>query len=213
MPIHINLLAEMQAAEEMRRRDPVKRFLFVSISTVAIALMVGAWIIGKNRLALNRVTTVQTVYDAKTNAFQRARTQLQKVADAKLKVEALNRFQTFRFLQGNLMNALQQSTVDGVQLTRMRLEQNYETVGGGGKTPGKTTEHLVLHLWAKDFSANPGDQINKFKDVLARNPYFQDVLIKTNAITLPSPPSAPQTEAGRPYVTFALECRFADRTP
>ena len=30
MPIHINLLAEAQAAEELRRRDPAVKIIFVS---------------------------------------------------------------------------------------------------------------------------------------------------------------------------------------
>ena len=39
MPIHINLLAEAQAAEELRRHDPVKRAIFIGISLVVVALM------------------------------------------------------------------------------------------------------------------------------------------------------------------------------
>ena len=34
MPIHLNLLAEAQAAEELRRRDPVKRASFIGVSLV-----------------------------------------------------------------------------------------------------------------------------------------------------------------------------------
>src|SRR4051812_17299285 len=115
MPIHINLLAESQAAEEMRRRDPLKRFIFSCVSLVLIATMVCAWMAGKNRLAKGRVAGIQASIDSKTNAYQRARGELQKVAATRIKLEALDRLQNARFLQGNLMNALQQATVDGVQ--------------------------------------------------------------------------------------------------
>lgn len=40
MPIRLNLLAEAQAMEEMRRRDPVKRAIWVGSLLVAVAL---AW--------------------------------------------------------------------------------------------------------------------------------------------------------------------------
>jgi hypothetical protein len=212
MPIHINLLAEMQAAEEMRRRDPVKRFLAGCILLVVIALMISAWFAGKNTLAKGRITTVQTSVDSKTNAYARARVELLKVAVARQRLEALDKLQASRFLQGNLLNALQQATVDGVQLTRMRLDQSYEVGAGSKNGPGRSVEHISLYLGAKDFSPNPGDQVNKFKDMITRNSYFQGMLDKTNAVQLPSPPSAPQTENGKPFVTFALECRFADHT-
>ena len=41
MPIRINLLAEEQAAEEMRRRDPIKRALFAG---AALAVLMLGWI-------------------------------------------------------------------------------------------------------------------------------------------------------------------------
>ena len=42
MPIRINLLAEAQAAEEMRRRDPVKRAVWIA---GALVLVVAAWVV------------------------------------------------------------------------------------------------------------------------------------------------------------------------
>lgn len=208
MPIHINLLAESKAIEEMRRRDPVKRVAVLCALLVLAAAMVGAWMIGKNRLAKGRVAATQTSIDVRTNAYQRAREQLQKVAAMRIRLDALDRLQNARLLQGNLMNALQQATVDGVQLTRMRLEQTYDSSAGKGN---RTVERVLLRLGAKDTSANPGDQVNKFKDVIVKNPYFQQMLDKSNAVTLPSPPSSPQTEGGgKPFVTFALDCRFSD---
>ena len=39
MPIRINLLAEAQIAEDLRRRDPVKRAIFVGALLVVLALV------------------------------------------------------------------------------------------------------------------------------------------------------------------------------
>ena len=39
MPIRINLLAEQQAAEDARRRDPVKRTLVIGVTLVVATLM------------------------------------------------------------------------------------------------------------------------------------------------------------------------------
>ena len=72
-------------------------------------------------------------------------------------------------------------------------------------------EKIVLHLNATDSSANPGDQVNKFQTTIARQPYFEKMLSKTNAVQLASPPSALQTDASKPYVTFMLDCCFPEQ--
>jgi len=216
MPIHINLLAEEQAAEEMRRRDPVKRAIFIGVSLVVLALMLGTWRAGAALLAKGKLAAVQTQIDSKTNAYQHADADLKKIAAIKGKLTALEKLQSARFLQGNLLNALQTATVDGVQLTRLRLEQSYylsQSEGEAGKSAKISTvkETKMLRLDARDFSTNPGDQVNAFKDTIAKQSYLQSVLGKTNAVQLAGPPSALQTDIGKPYVTFVLECRFPDQ--
>src|ERR1035438_10746637 len=82
-----------------------------------------------------------------------------------------------RILQGNLPNALQQVSAVGVGLTRLRVDQDYFYAAG---TPSQTnkngvilgrpntvTEKIVVWFDAQDFSANPGDQVNKFKEAVA----------------------------------------------
>jgi len=39
MPIRLNLLAEAQAAEEARRRDPVKRAIWIGALLVSVVLV------------------------------------------------------------------------------------------------------------------------------------------------------------------------------
>jgi len=214
MPIHINLLAESQAAEETRRRDPFKRTLFVGATLVALFLVWGGWVTGQSLVAKEKLTGLQVQIDARTNNLQHAKSDLTRVATAKNKLTKLEKLQGARFLQGNLLNALQLATIDGVQLNRIALDQSYQNLGEANKITG-VREHIVLHLFARDYSANPGDLINKFRDTISHQSYFEAMLDKTNNVQLAGPPSAPTTDNsanGKSYVAFVFECRFRDQT-
>jgi hypothetical protein len=77
---------------------------------------------------------------------------------------------------------------------------------------GTITEKIVMSLDARDFSSNPGDQVNKFKDAINRQPYFQAELSKTNGVRLTSL-SPPQIGTdGRPSVLFTLQCVYPNQT-
>jgi hypothetical protein len=110
-----------------------------------------------------------------------------------------------------------------VQLTHVHVEQTYSAVSappprGNSASklpaaPATITEHLTLSINARDYSPNPGDQVNSFKDALLQQPFFNSRLNGTNGIRL-SALSGLQTSAeGKPYVMFGLECRFTDRNP
>ncbi|HEY1719114.1 MAG TPA: hypothetical protein VGH42_12580 [Verrucomicrobiae bacterium] len=221
MPIHINLLAEAQAAEEMRRRDPVKRVVFFGASFVILALIWSGMVEINAVLSNQRLTGVQVAIDTRTNEYDRALANQTKAAAAKSKLEALQKLQSSRFLQGNLLNALQQTVVNGVQLTRLRVDQSYVQTGGtdpqtnGDRVimgrPPIVRERIILSLDARDFSANPGDQVNKFKDAIASQSYFKAMLDKTNGIELTAL-SAPQNGPdGKPFVLFTVECHYPDQ--
>ncbi len=217
MPIRLNLLAEAQALEDSRRRDPVKRAILAAVCLVALmvawalSLQCGAFIA---RMDLNRM---ETRLASHTNAFRVVLDNQKRLADANQKLAALRQFSANRFLQGSLLNALQQTTLLDVQLTKFRSEQNYvlgeDSKGGGdgGKNP-TATEKIVLSLEARDNSApNPGDKVNEFKKSILDCPYFQTALGKTNEPRLVSL-SPPRTATdGKPFVSFAFECRFPDK--
>ena len=222
MPIHINLLAEAQAAEDLRRRDPVKRAIFIGISLVVVSLVWSGMVEINSILVQERFAGVQMAINAKTNAFQLVESARKKTGTIQIKLAALQNLQTNRFLQGSLLDALQHATVDGVQLTRLRVDEAYFlTEGTDSQTNGdhvilgrKSTvkERIIVHLDARDFSPNPGDQVNKFKEVIAKQAYFQAMLDKTNGVQLANPPSAPQNDAGKSYVMFTLDCRYPEVT-
>jgi len=221
MPIRINLLAEAKAAEELRRHDPVKRVIFCGAFLVVLMLVWSSSLLLEGMLAKKAVTDRRTQIELSTNEFQQVMINLQKIGEVKQKLEALNKLTDSRFLQGNLLNALQQAHVDNVRLTRLRVNQNYFSTAGtpaktndnGVVTParaGSATEKIVVSLDARDSSANPGDQVNKMKDAVADQPYFKAALNKTNGVQLLNL-SSPQTGAdGKPYVLFTLECNFPE---
>lgn len=222
MPIHINLLAEAQAAEELRRHDPVKRAVFIGAFLVALALMWSGIVKINTFLEQERYAGVREAINAQTNNFQQVEVNLKKIAAIRLKLTALQKLQADRFLEGNLLDALQHATVGGVQLTHLHLDQSY--VFNAGKPaetndsrviPGKPAtvkEKIVVRLEARDYSANPGDQVNTFKNAIANQTYFQTMLDTNNGVQLANPPSAPQIDGTRAYVMFTLDCRYPEVT-
>jgi hypothetical protein len=220
MPIRINLLAEAKAAEELRRHDPVKRVIFVGALCVALTLVWSSSLQLQTMLSKKEVSDKQTAIAACTNEFQHVLTDQKKTAAAKEKLKALKTMTNSRFLQGNLLNALQQVPVDGVRLTRLKVDQDYLYAEG---TPSQTnkngvilgrpstmTEKVVVWLDARDSSANPGDQVNKFKEAVANQSYFKAMLNKTNGVQLINL-SAPQAGFdGKPCVLFTLKCNFPE---
>jgi uncharacterized protein YdbL (DUF1318 family) len=224
MPIRLNLLAEAQAAEEERRRDPVKRAAWMAALIIVVILVWSSSLQLKAILVNSEVSRLEGQINSRTNEYRSVIDEQYKAADINHKLEALRRLSTNRLLQGTLLNGLQQTTVDDVQLIGLRVEQTYASLGGTkARTnesnvliPGKpptSTEKIVLTLDGADSSANPGDQLNKYKNALATNAYLMQVLLKTNSINLKnlSPPQISPLN-GKRSVNFTLECRFPDKT-
>jgi len=218
MPIRINLLAEAQVAEDLRRRDPAKRVLFAGALMVAVALVWSSSLLLQEMLAKKDLGLVQSEITTRTNEYGHVLLNTKQMTDAEGKLADLKRLTAARFLQGNLLNALQRATVPGVQLIRLRVDQSYAYAEGtksqtnrfgvvAGRPP-TITERILVTLDAKDSSVNPGDQVNRFSDALAQEAYFKTMLDKTNGVRLASL-SPPQTGPdGKPYVLFTVECRF-----
>jgi hypothetical protein len=211
MPIRINLLAEAKAAEELRRHDPVKRVIFCGAFLVALMLVWSSSLLLESMLAKKSVTERRTEIEFRTNEYQHVMISLQKIGEVKQKLEALKKLTNSRFLQGNLLNALQQTHADNVQLTRLTVDQRY-LYKEAKPSPGSVTEKIVVLLDARDSGPSPGDQVNKMKDAVANQPYFKTALNKTNGVQLVTL-SAPQLNPdGKPYVMFTLQCNFPEVT-
>jgi hypothetical protein len=216
MPIRINLLAEAQIAEDLRRRDPVKRAIFAGAFLVVLALVWSSSLQLAVMISKSDLAQVQSQIDAHTDQWQSVLVNQRKVFETRAKLASLQQLTDARFLQGNFMNALQQVNLDGVQLIRAGVEQTYLKVEGVANQtnnghvvlghPAAKSEKIVITLDARDFSANPGDQVNKFKEVVADQPYFKSILSKTNSVQLVSLSPPQNGTDGKPYVVFTLEC-------
>ena len=222
MPIRLNLLAEAQAAEDLRRRDPIKRMIFGAVLVVALMLVWWSWLQLRVMVANQHLSQVQAEIQSHTNAYQVVLVGQIKIAEAKQNLAALQKLTSSRFLQGNLLEALQHATVPGVQLMRLRVDQTYVATQASASVtnntvvipgrPGTVMESVVVSLDARDFSGGLGDQVNKFKDIISQQPYFRAELDKTNGVRLTnlSPPQVGPD--GKPSVMFTVQCKYPDLT-
>jgi len=205
----------------MRRRDPVKRTAWVGAVLAALVLVWSSSLQMKSMLAKGEVNRLQTDVAKLNNEYQQVINNQKKLGEVTTRTTALHKLASNRFLYGTLLNGLQQTTVDDVQLTRMRVDQGY-TITEEVKPkpnaekpvaakPATSTERIVVTLEAKDCGMNPGDQVNKFKIAVAESAYFQSLMGKTNEVRLTSL-SPPQSLGGKPYVQFTLECKLPEKT-
>lgn len=224
MPIRINLLAEAHALEDMRRRDPVKRTIWVGAILVLLMLAYSTKLQLNTMLRRAEVSRIEGQISTRTNEFKQVMSNQRALADCELRLKSLNQLACSRLLYGTLLSGLQQATVEDVQLVRCRAEQNYafiEAVKPKTNTdnrislgrPATVTERILLTLEGRDFAPNPGDQVNRFKQAVAEAPYFQNTLGKTNEVRLTSlTPPNPGGPGGKAFVMFTVECRFPEKT-
>ena len=224
MPIRINLLAEAQALEELRRRDPAKRAIWVAGVVIAgvlcwsCVLWSRCWALGST---LDRFAKDS---DGLAKQYATVTENQKRLFEAESKLEALNRYSSNRFLQANVLDSLMHlppDVVSTIQITHMKTEQGFDvtaptkgSTGEDGKKlpgkPGTSTEKNRLVLDAKDTSQNPGDeQIAKFIGALAATPYFKAHKITTNNIQMRITGNLMvDADTGKPYIPFNLECAY-----
>lgn len=225
MPIRINLLAEAQAAEEERRRDPVKRGTFVAACLVSL---VAAWAMTlqfKVIAAKMELNGLDSKWKAIEQNYKAAVAAQRSSTETEQKLAALQRMSTNRFLWGNALNAFQQAlgTMDDVQIVRLKTDQLYSLnegtpnrTNGTSVIPGKpatATEKISLLLDAMDTSPQPGRRVNQLKESIPTVPFFKDKLTKTNGVMLMSRSAPNNSPNGRQtFVMFQLKCSFPDKT-
>ncbi len=224
MPIRINLLAETQAIEDLRRRDPVKRAVLIGVVLVAIMLAWSSSLMVKSLVVKSDASRMESELNSRTNDYRQVLENKRKLAEDYQKLAALHRLATNRFLVGNFLNAFQQISVDNVQLVHLKLDLNYtvteevkaakDSEEGGASTPAKpgtATEKISFALNARDNSPAAGDAVNRFREAISTAPYFKAQLGEQNGIRLKSL-SAPQTDPdGSPFILFALEASLPEK--
>jgi hypothetical protein len=226
MPIRINLLAEAQAAEDERRRDPVKRGIYVASFLVSLVVLWGMTLQYKviaTKVELNGLDSkwkkIEQDYKAAVEAQRGS-------MEAERKLAALHQMTTNRFLWGNVFNAFQQTLagMDDVHVIRLKTEQLYNQAEGtpartNGTTvipgkPGSATEKINMIVDAMNVNnPQPGRRVNQFKEAIGSVPFFKDNLAKTNGVMLMKQEAPNTTPDGRQtFVSFQLKCIFPDKT-
>lgn len=221
MPIRINLLAEAQALEELRRRDPVKRTIWLGAVLGAGVLVFSGYLQTKIIVARSELSAVEAKISQHKSEYARVTDSKTKLDNSTSKLNKLQQLATNRFLNGTVLDALQHTTVDDVQLTHLKIVQEYlvqegtkqKTDAEGHVTaaakPGRSTEKIMLQLDGKDFSGI--DQWSKYKSAIAGCSYFEAALGKTNEVKLTDLKNQQASEGGRAHVSFTLTCTYPER--
>ncbi|HTI97695.1 MAG TPA: hypothetical protein VL527_02240 [Dongiaceae bacterium] len=223
MPIYINLLAEAKAEEELRRRDPVKRAIWIGVFLVCLMLAWSSTLQIRIMTENGQLNNLEGGIQSQNKDYDAVISHGKQLVEVNNKLVALNQLSTNRFLWATVLNALQQSTIKNVQLTAFRTEQTYtlteavkmkKNEEGKITTPGHpayTTEKITILLDAKDASATPGDQVGKYKAALAGTDFFQQALNRNEIALRNLSPPVVDAESGKTVVMFTLECRLPDR--
>ena len=90
MPIRLNLLAEAQAVEELRRKDPVKRVAWAAVVLVVLMLVWSSSLQLKAMMAGREVSKRESLMASFTNDYQQVLDNQKKVAEVRHKILALN---------------------------------------------------------------------------------------------------------------------------
>ena len=223
MPIRINLLAEAQAAEEMRRKDPVKRATYLGGLCLLAVACVSIIIQSQVMATKSRAAAFQDRISGVTNQYSVVVQDKARWDQVELHRRGLDILAAERFLYGSFLNSLQGVYVDGVQMIRIHTDHNYGFVdevrakATGGKPakvtkPAVATESVSIVLEARDLSANPGEQVTRYKEKLGELDYMVTLLGTNNQMRLVnrSPPQI-QPDTSRLGVQFTLESKLPEK--
>jgi hypothetical protein len=221
MPIRINLLAEAQAAEELRRRDPVKRSVYIGAFLIAAVLSWASVLQARIALQKNQLASLEQTIEDLSADYGNVVTNQNSLASTRRKLEAVECLRTNRYLTGNLLNALQQVFVDDVRIVKIKTDFSYKLMAAippktnsfnvvAGK-PATSTEQIKVQIEALDASSNPGDRVNNYKEAIsslahvARRFNGQEREVRLTGL------NPPQLDSnGKQYVLFTLECPYPE---
>ncbi len=160
-----------------------------------------------------RFEEINSKYAAVTN-------NLIKTTAVDQKLAALDTLSTNRFLWAPLLNTLQKTMVDDIQILKVSGEQTHtkqesRVLGSGSSKviiPGGVVESITLNLMAKDSSPNQQGYI-RYKESLSNCEYFLKHLQRRNGFVLDGTLSQASVDPSDPikqFVTFALVSHFPE---
>ena len=215
MPIKINLLAEEQAAEDLRRRDPLKRSIYAAVTVVSIFIIWSLAIWGQLSGLSGQIESLIKQKSDLEKPSKETEANKKKVAEAKLNQEMLKKLAAARPLWGPVMDALQRSLDKDVQLLRLRVDQSYQITpavvpprGSGVKgKPASSKQVIVMTIEAQDASGKT-DNYNKVIQQLSVS--LRDSLGTNGTVLLKNMNPPREIEDGKKVSTYSLECVFTE---
>ncbi|MBM3880246.1 MAG: hypothetical protein FJ387_11090 [Verrucomicrobia bacterium] len=218
--IRLNLLAEEQAAEQLRRRDPVKRATWVG--ALAVGVMV-VWAIAQQFEVIQsneQLTQKEAEWRRLEKPDQLVRTNRAKTISMERRLAALERLSTNRFLWSGPLNALQfaLTQVGSVQVTELVPRQTYKPTKeikderGAILKPKTAIENTSLIIRARDFADVSAGNHTRFMEAVAREPYFRARLQPGQPYELVEPRSKGSGDDKRVEegAVFGVEFRFVE---
>ncbi len=223
MPIRINLLAEQQAADELRRRDPVKRAAWFGGFIVGVMAVWSGYLQVRLMAATSEVSRYESEWKKLESDYKKVSANMETADEAERKWAALQALATNRFLWANPLNALQfvMVAVDGVQITALKTAQTYTPtdpvkpstnqfgIVSHGK-PGTSREKVTFTLEGKDTSKE-ANGVFKFKEAINNHPFFKTNLVRSQLISS-SPDQPDPNNPTKRFLTFQLGCEFPEFT-
>ena len=162
MPIRLNLLNEAHAAEEARRRDPVKRAVLAGVIVVSCVLGWSSILQLRAVRANSEFSSLQSQWTSMEKDYKKVVENRRLVLETEQKLTTLQALTTNRFLWGSLLNELQfvLSGTEGIHITRLRGEQSFqlqaEVKAKQGQRKGKSGQ--ACHL---DRTHHPYDRCTR----------------------------------------------------
>jgi len=220
MPIRINLLAEAQAAAELRRKNPIKRGIWIGGFLVCLVVL---WIADLQLdifFDKHDYSSVESDWKSKMTKYSTVTNEQVKTGEVERKLAQLDYLSTNRFLWAPVLNALQKTMVDHVQVTRLRGEQAYvkeegRDIGSGSSRkhmPGAMIEKVSLSIEAKDLK--PGEQnYTKYKENLCTFDFFANRLQRRDGFVMDGilgPLTVDPVDPSKEFVTFTLASHFPE---
>jgi len=215
-----DLLAEQKEAEELARRDPIRRAMKICASFLALLLAWAGWL----RLEAIGLEHSSKRHQKELAAIAQVQSEIAKNSKAAAALEKtskdLQQRANGRFFGASLLNALQQVVNDRIQIIRLGINEETVSVSQkqsaarrAAKSPNRTAivERITLTIHAKNF----GDISSReqFIETLASFPYFRDNLRKSDPVLLKSnlPRQIDPADPTNSFSLFSIDCTFAER--
>lgn len=219
MPIKINFLAEEQATEELRRKDPVKRAALAAGALVLLMVIWGVfnWMklsgLSKDMAALSEQLTALTPSAKEAEASQK------KIKDNEFKMDMLKKMSALRPLWAPVLDSLQRVPNDDIQLLRVKVDQAYQVTppfypprGSGPEIkykPATTKQVMAMTIEAQDNSADL-QAYTRYRSQLESA--LREFIGANGSVSLKVLNQQRENEEGKKYQTFTLECIFTEVT-